>query len=901
MLSKKIDITNYKLFKSSEIELSNINLLVGKNSSGKSSFLELFRLLSKSLKVLDFESINSTYFDSISSAIKTQLVDDTKEKGGELLETHVTTKRLEVALDVNYRELKEYLHKDDQLRIKLCYDQHPTHRHNAYLSSWQIQFKPHSDYHLSENRKKVIFKSSDWNVIFSTVLVVDENKIQNDQDDHLFVTAHPSNFLHFYRYVNSMLEKANVIIKEGEFYISPTVDFDSDKKHAFSLSRIKKNLKKDFYKISDYLIQGVNDESRPNAWTVTLKWLLKKHIEANKIDYELDSGGLYGEIEQVDKKGYLSTNDDGVIDYKDTKTTELACEVKKYRTSKLFFNYTMLPLSFLKNLFDQLQVWEEVIIDYHANSASVGHDSFLVRNNQVIHKEQAAKEIKKLVFERLYPDTKYSKVNEKISGWEAESDRIRQESNESETKFLIHSFQEAQDFLSCFRVVISSNETLKNALKKGIITKAKSWVSVFIKYDINPEYRVLLNILYLMVTCDYGIFDAQSAEMRESWIQTFKKLQKGSLYKKLTRPIGYDGMVSTNYTPKNILTSSITQILNQVSGVPKDFAKKQEQLISQMQEFEMNLDLSTPQEYEICTSFSDLETDDFRYHPFGGSLGRGFVLPDYENPTTNEFFILNTGLSEGGKLMKKSFLDPFCSMIETMERKNTQQYCHLDLTSKTIIKQRFFNIYLSKNSVELSFFEFWLNEFCGKKHSEKATFIRDCVNQELKIKNFKGEYRSYKEEGVGLQKILFLLTEIVLLAYQNRIFTTARSEEIDLTGVCAYKKGVLTLSEPESNIHPDFQSKMIDLIVDTACRFNIQFLIESHSEYFIRRLQYWTIKKKLHKGDVVINYFDNKKGASISPIYINKDGGCSRDFGTGFIDQTPRDLREIMELKAKLN
>ncbi len=53
---------------------------------------------------------------------------------------------------------------------------------------------------------------------------------------------------------------------------------------------------------------------------------------------------------------------------------------------------------------------------------------------------------------------------------------------------------------------------------------------------------------------------------------------------------------------------------------------------------------------------------------------------------------------------------------------------------------------------------------------------------------------------------------------------------------------MVLLEEPESNLHPNLQSKLADFLIDASDRFGIKWVIETHSEYFIRKLQYWTAK-----------------------------------------------------------
>ena len=47
------------------------------------------------------------------------------------------------------------------------------------------------------------------------------------------------------------------------------------------------------------------------------------------------------------------------------------------------------------------------------------------------------------------------------------------------------------------------------------------------------------------------------------------------------------------------------------------------------------------------------------------------------------------------------------------------------------------------------------------------------------------------------------------------------------------------------------------MFIETSEKFNIQFFIETHSEYLIRKLQYLTAKKEIKPEDSVIYYFNH--------------------------------------------
>ena len=117
-------------------------------------------------------------------------------------------------------------------------------------------------------------------------------------------------------------------------------------------------------------------------------------------------------------------------------------------------------------------------------------------------------------------------------------------------------------------------------------------------------------------------------------------------------------------------------------------------------------------------------------------------------------------------------------------------------------------------------------------------------------------------------------------------------------------KKILLLEEPEVGLHPAYQSKLAEVIAKYAKLYSMQFIIETHSEYFIRKLQLLVantcsvINKKtelpmLLPEDVQIYYFyppdQIEEGkVQVYPINIHLDGCLSENFGDGFFDHSSK-------------
>lgn len=123
-----------------------------------------------------------------------------------------------------------------------------------------------------------------------------------------------------------------------------------------------------------------------------------------------------------------------------------------------------------------------------------------------------------------------------------------------------------------------------------------------------------------------------------------------------------------------------------------------------------------------------------------------------------------------------------------------------------------------------------------------------------------------------------------------------------------FKNVGLIIEEPEANLHPKFQSLLADAFVDYINEKNNKrsFIIETHSEYLIRKLQYLIAKGKFNPDDVIIYYIDDpdpnkrlKNTPQIREITIDKYGRMSQDFGPGFFDEADNIAIQLFNLNQQ--
>lgn len=116
------------------------------------------------------------------------------------------------------------------------------------------------------------------------------------------------------------------------------------------------------------------------------------------------------------------------------------------------------------------------------------------------------------------------------------------------------------------------------------------------------------------------------------------------------------------------------------------------------------------------------------------------------------------------------------------------------------------------------------------------------------------------------------------------------------------EKKYLLIEEPGSHLHPNYQSLLADLIVK-AIKKDVYFIIETHSEYLIRRLQYLVSEEKINSDKVSIFYLNainniSEEVSQLERIIIQSDGYIEEEgfkkFWKGFYD-------EATTLKDKLD
>ena len=107
------------------------------------------------------------------------------------------------------------------------------------------------------------------------------------------------------------------------------------------------------------------------------------------------------------------------------------------------------------------------------------------------------------------------------------------------------------------------------------------------------------------------------------------------------------------------------------------------------------------------------------------------------------------------------------------------------------------------------------------------------------------------------------------------------------------EKQIISIEQPEVHVHPKLQADLGDLLAEAIKepREN-QFIIETHSEHLILRLQRLVYEKKLTPEDVSVVYVSRgPEGAKSQRLRLDEEGDFIDEWPDGFFPERLRELR----------
>ena len=205
--------------------------------------------------------------------------------------------------------------------------------------------------------------------------------------------------------------------------------------------------------------------------------------------------------------------------------------------------------------------------------------------------------------------------------------------------------------------------------------------------------------------------------------------------------------------------------------------------------------------------------------------------------------------------------------------------------TKTYLESVVFDVLNEAQSKErLDYLTYWLQYF-GICSNVQLIPLSDSGLFEILLVDEDGSKSKLNEVGYGYSQILPIILKL-----------------------CLPPKGLtqFIIEEPETNLDPSLQSKLAIFFAEVQRKYRYQLIIETHSEYFIRKLQFLIATKKYSKDDLALYYFYHPKNVPIGEQQIKEipigDNGLLQDrFGPGFIDEADNIAMDLFHLTKGQN
>lgn len=201
------------------------------------------------------------------------------------------------------------------------------------------------------------------------------------------------------------------------------------------------------------------------------------------------------------------------------------------------------------------------------------------------------------------------------------------------------------------------------------------------------------------------------------------------------------------------------------------------------------------------------------------------------------------------------------------------------------VLHRFIRENIQKGTEPDRFLKKWLKAFgIGVDYRVKSI---EGEGYTLEISTSENQWQHLADLGMGSNQLVTLLMELATL--------------LKTKGNRQYP--IIIIEEPEQNLHPKVQSLLASLFSELNKERGFKFLIETHSEYFIRHTQVLVAEmglseEELEKQNPFKVYYFPEEGTPYDMKYLT-NGHFEESFGEGFFDEAGKWTRELIRSKRR--
>jgi len=219
---------------------------------------------------------------------------------------------------------------------------------------------------------------------------------------------------------------------------------------------------------------------------------------------------------------------------------------------------------------------------------------------------------------------------------------------------------------------------------------------------------------------------------------------------------------------------------------------------------------------------------------------------------------------------------------------------------------------IRKKSKADDFIKKWMSkEYNGKKHFDIGEDYNikpiEGLASKIEIKE-NGDWINLVDKGFGAGQIFTVLLRIASVINEvNHNRDQIKGQRSARGSRSAIP--VILIEEPEANLHPAFQSLLAELFFETWKEYGIQFIVETHSEYIIRKSQLLFVDyanpkdslfppMRLIHNPFTVYYFDGNGPYEMKYL---ENGKFDKNFGEGFYDEAAKKTLELMQKQRNKN
>ncbi len=213
-------------------------------------------------------------------------------------------------------------------------------------------------------------------------------------------------------------------------------------------------------------------------------------------------------------------------------------------------------------------------------------------------------------------------------------------------------------------------------------------------------------------------------------------------------------------------------------------------------------------------------------------------------------------------------------------------------------KRNYFGEYVCDSFLNKWLREFGIGDSLTLKNAEGGLGLLALLHQTAG-----DEGRLLADEGYGITQLLSIILNIEVAILTAKTRKTWDGDNCymprNYRETIAYAPQTLAIEESEIHLHPRLQSLLADMFFDAYTNYNVHFIVETHSEYLIRKSQvivanqhYASNEEADSKAPFKTYYMPN--GEMPYSLGYRKDGRFEKEFGKGFYDEAASLMFEIL-------